>query len=225
MKEIPLTASPRAETGKGAARRARMAGYIPAVVYGPETEPMSISVGAKDLRIAMKQASASTIFALQVNGKQNKVIVREMQRDPVTSHVLHLDFHAISMAKPIHISIPIKLEGVPRGVRSEGGIMQTTMRELEVYGLPGNIPDEVTVDVADLGIGDSIHVSDIQLPDIEILSELKRTVVVISAPTVIKAAADEAEEEAVLEGAEAEAAEEGEEAPSEEGEKKKKEEK
>ncbi len=206
MKEVLLSAMTRSGTGKGPARRVRMAGGIPAVVYGPEIEPEPIAVNERDFRAVMKTATSSTIFTLDVNGKKNKVVLRDIQRDPVTSKVVHLDFHAVSMSKPINIFVPITFVGTPRGVKTDGGIMQTTMRELEISCLPSDIPEQVEVDVTDLGIGESIHVGDINIPNATIAAEKDRTVVVISAPTVVKAAATAAEEEAAEEAAAEEAA-------------------
>ncbi|MGD8921718.1 MAG: 50S ribosomal protein L25 [Candidatus Zixiibacteriota bacterium] len=228
MKEVAISATARQNRGKGPARRARRDGRIPAVVYGPEIKPMSLEIDEKDLRVALKAArgGGASIFNLDVNGQQNKVVMREIQRDPVTSKVVHVDFHAISMNKPIHISLPIHFKGLPRGVKTDGGIMQTTLREIAVSCLPSDIPDDVVVDVSDLGIGDSVHVEDIEIPNVRVLEEGDRTVVVISAPTVVKAAAVAAEgeeaEEAVAEGEEAA---EGEAEKKEEGEEEKKEKK
>lgn len=204
MKEIAIAAMARAGVGKGPARQARRDGNIPAVVYGPEIEPMSVSVPEREFRAAMKAAHSSSILTLTVDGKENRVILRELQRDPVSNKVVHLDFHAISMSKPIYVSLPIKFIGVPRGVKTDGGIMQATMREMEISCLPSDIPDQFEIDVTDLGIGDSLHVEDLSIPNVEILTPKNRTVVVISAPTVIKSEASETEEGEL---AEAEAAE------------------
>ena len=209
MKEISITARMRADRGKGSARQTRRDGYVPGVVYGPDIEPVALAVNERELRAALKSATGGSIFNLSIDGKDNKTIVREIQRDPITSRVIHVDFHAISMNKPINVAVPIKFTGTPRGVKTDGGIMQTTMRELSVSCLPTDIPDSIAIDVADLGIGDSIHVRDLDLPQVKILSEERRTIVVIAAPTVIKATA--AELEAAEEEAAAEAAAEGEE--------------
>lgn len=218
MKEIAIAATRRNESGKGSARRTRMAGEIPGIVYGPETDPISVAVNQHDFSAAMKKADAATILNLTFDGQERKVIVRDMQRDPLTSRVIHLDFHAISMDKPINVSIPIKFVGTPVGVKTDGGIMQATMRELDIYCLPINIPDDFEIDVSELGIGESIHVSELEIPNVEIASEARRTVVTIAAPTVIKAATTDEEEgeeaEEGVEGAEgeeaaAEGAEEG----------------
>ena len=205
MKEIPMTATRRDKIGKGVARRTRAAGQIPGVVYGPEIEPMPVAVEEREFRAAMKSADASTILNLNVNGKENKVLVRQVQRHPVTSKVIHVDFHAISMNKPINVQIPIHFVGTPVGVKTDGGIMQTTLREIEISCLPKDIPDHFEIDVSELGIGESIHVSNLSIPEAEILTVARRTVVTIAAPTVVKAATTgegaEAEEEAEAEGA------------------------
>ncbi len=214
MKEIAIAATARTDTGKGPARRSRRDGNIPAVVYGPEIEPMVVAVPEREFRAAMKAAHTSSILNLNVDGKENRVILRDLQRDPVTNKVVHMDFHAISMTKPINVALPISFVGTPVGVKTDGGIMQATMRELEISCLPTNIPEVFEVDVSELGIGDSIHVRDLELPDVEILTPERRTVVVISAPTVIKSEVTEGEEEGEEgeegvegEGAEGEAAE------------------
>lgn len=225
MREIVVNAELRSEAGKGAARRTRSAGRIPAIVYGPETKPISVALEERAFHTAMKGANTSSIISLQVDGKVNKVILREIQRDPVTSKIVHMDFHAISMTKPLHISIPIHFVGIPEGVKTDGGIMQSTMREVEISCLPADIPEHFEIDVSELGIGDSIHLGDLKIPKAEFLADGKRTVVVISAPTVIKETVT-AEEEGVegeegvdaAEGAEGEAAK-GDEAAAAEGDK------
>jgi large subunit ribosomal protein L25 len=207
MREVAITAVRRETGGKGPARRQRMGGNVPAIVYGPGIEPFPISLVEKDLRAAMKSSvGAGTIYNLNVEGKENKVILREMQRDPVTCRIIHLDFHAISMTKPLKVSIPIHFIGTPMGVKTEGGIMQMTMRELEISCLPTAIPEFVEVDVTNLGIGDSIHVRDLKLENITVVSPGERTLVVIAAPTIIKEAVPVAAEGEAVAAAEGEAA-------------------
>jgi large subunit ribosomal protein L25 len=213
MQEIPISVERRPEIGKGFARRARMAGKIPAVIYGPEIDPIPVAVEERSFRASMKTSTSSSILNLNLEGKETKAVVRDLQRDPITNRVVHIDFHAISMNRPINVSIPIQLNGIPLGVKVDGGIMQTTMRELEISCLPANIPDIIELDVSELSIGESIHVSDIELENVTILTELRRTVVVISAPTVIKA--DDVVEDEEAEGEEGEAVEGAEGAPAE----------
>lgn len=204
MKEVSLNVSPRESTGKGSARQSRLSGFIPGVVYGPETKPEPIKVNNLAFNAAWKNAGGgSVIFNLDRDGKKTKVLIRELQRDPITNSVIHVDFHAISMTKPIHLSIPIHLTGTPVGVKTDGGIMQTIMRELEISCLPSDIPEHLEINVEGLHIGDSVHVRDIKLEKAKIIDDPDQTIVVVSAPTVLKTAEEEAAEAA----AEAEAAE------------------
>ncbi len=197
MKEILIKAEARERVGKGSARQTRMIGNIPAVVYGPEFDSKPITLNERELNAAMKSAAGSSVlYTLDIDGKSNKVILRDLQRDPITSKIVHADFHAVSMTKSINLSIPIHFEGIPIGVKVDGGIMQTNMRELEISCLPSQIPEFIKLDVENLSIGDSIHVKDLDLEGINVLSDENRTVVVISAPTVVK--------EPVVEGAEEE---------------------
>ena len=211
MKEIVLAAETRSGVGKGPARQARRDGRIPAVVYGPESEPKAIAVDNKTLKAAIRSVSgASTLMDLELDGKITKVIMREVQRDPVTSEIIHVDFHAVSMTKPINVAIQIRVVGSAIGVKRDGGILQINMRDLEVLCLPDQIPGHIEVDVSELAIGDSIHVKDLSLPeDVNVVSDPSQTVLVIGAPTVVKA--DEPTEEAAAAEVEegAEGAEEG----------------
>ena len=212
MKEIVLAAEAREGVGKGPARQARRDGRIPAVIYGPESEPKAIAVDQRAMKAVIRAAAgSSTLMDLDVDGKKNKVIMREVQRDPVTSEIIHIDFHAVSMTKPINVAIPIQVTGTAIGVKRDGGILQTNMREIEISCLPDKIPEHIEVDVTELAIGDSIHVENLTLPsDVNVISDASRTVLVIGAPTVVKT--DEpAAEEGEAEG------EEGAEAPAEEG--------
>jgi large subunit ribosomal protein L25 len=147
MQEIPISVERRPEVGKGFARRSRMAGQIPGVVYGPEIDPVPVAVEERQFRAAMRDATSSSILNLSLDGKETKAVVRDLQRDPVTNRVLHVDFHAISMNRPINVAIPISFTGTPIGVKVDGGIMQTTMRELDISCLPADIPDEFEIDV------------------------------------------------------------------------------
>ncbi len=206
MREIPVTLQHRPGTGKGVARQARAAGLIPGVVYGPEFTPVSVTVEERAFRAAMRHATKSSILNLNLDGKETKAVVRELQRDPVSNRVLHVDFHAISMTKPIHVAIPIHFVGTPIGVKVDGGIMQTTMREIEISCLPTAIPEHLQIDVSELHIGDSIHVKNISVPGATIMVDQQRTIVVISAPTIIKAEEVTAEAAAAAEGEAAEGA-------------------
>ena len=226
MEEIKLTAERRDGVGKGVARKLRADGRIPGVIYGPETDSFPVSINTKNFAALLRsQGGTGKLIDLAVDGEDTprKVIVRELQRDPVTGAFEHVDLYQVSMKKKLNMTARIHLVGTPEGVKL-GGILQHVVRELDIACLPMDIPDRIELDVSKLEIGDSIHVSDIEVDKVDVLTNPTRTVVTVVPPTVIKVA----EEIAAAEGEEAEAAEgeavEGEAAPAEgEGEAKKEE--
>ena len=210
MKEIVLRAAPRTQSGKEYARKLRRNGFVPAVLYGPETETQHLEVEARTFLALVRGGLGENVIVNLLlddteKGKR-KVLVREVQRDPVTGDVLHVDFHQISLTKKLTIEIPIHLIGTPQGV-SDGGIMQHALRELEIECLPTAIPEKIEVDVSHLKIGDTIHVADVTVENAEILSDSKSSIVSVVPPTVFKepeVAAPTAEEEPELVGEEKE---------------------
>jgi len=216
-----LEANPREETGKGAARSLRREGRIPGILYGHGRESLPLTVDAVDLAKLVSSISVdNTLVDLEVEGESTKVLIREVQRHPFRNETLHVDFFEIAMDEKIHVDVPVVVEGVPTGVKDRGGVLDHMLREIEVYCLPSRIPERIVVDVSELDIGDAIHVGELEVPDVEILTEADRSVVAVAAPTVIEEPEEEEEEELLepeLVGAEeGEEAEPGEEAPSEE---------
>ena len=195
-----ISARTREGTGKGAARTSRREGRIPGILYGHGEESVSLSVDANELQKLVHSISIeNTIVDLDIGkGEPYKVLIREVQRHPFRDEFIHIDFFHVAMDEKIQVEIPIVLIGTPTGVKNKGGVMDHQLRELEVFCLPGNIPEKVEIDVTNLDIGDSIHVSDIQLPDVEVLTDLDRSVVAVLAPTVIEVE-EAAAEEAILE--------------------------
>ncbi|MCP4634464.1 MAG: 50S ribosomal protein L25 [candidate division Zixibacteria bacterium] len=209
MEEILIPAQERDSSGKGVARKLRAAGRIPAIFYARAQEPMAIDIEAKNFEFLMRNLGGkSLVIKLDIKGSKRMALIRDIQRDPISNEVLHADFYGIAMDQKIGFSVPINFEGIAVGVSGEGGIQQSIMRELEVSCLPANIPEEIVINVAEMSIGDSIHVRDIEQEGVEIISDPKRTIVTIIPPTVIKAAATEEEEEE--EGEAAEESEDGE---------------
>lgn len=211
MEEVKLSAERREDIGKGASRKIRRSGFIPGVLYGPEVDPFSVSVKAIELATLLRGSGrANRLIDLNINGenKSRKVIIRELQRDPVTSDPKHIDLYQVSMTKKLNLTSRVRLTGTPAGVKL-GGILQHVIRELDIACLPSDIPDRIEVDVSDLEIGDSIHVRDLAVGKVDILTNLARTIVTVVPPTVIKVeepvaeVAEEAEE--VAEAAEGEA--------------------
>jgi large subunit ribosomal protein L25 len=223
LEQIDLKAQIRKTVGNGPARTLRREGKVPAVLYGPKTETVLLSIDSKDFEQILKEASVgSVLLNLQIqNGKTStrSAMIKELQTHPVSGKFLHVDFYEIDMQKKITAKVPVVAKGHSVGVEV-GGLMQYVRRELEVLCLPTEIPEAIEVDITDLDIGDSVHLEDISLPgDIEILADTNFTVVTVLAPKVEEEVVEEEELEEGEELAEGEeAAEEGadQEAPSEE---------
>jgi large subunit ribosomal protein L25 len=208
-----LKATQRNTVGKSPARALRREGLIPAVLYGPKRETMSLTVSPMDLEKIYKDSGTEQVVLKLVieNGvTQNvTVLVKEVQTSPVTRQYLHIDFLEISLDEEIVVRVPVEVTGKSIGIE-RGGFLQLVRHELEVSCLPMDMPEKIEVDIADLDIGDAIHVEDITLDDrIKMLSEPGHTVLTVVAPTVEEEELPEEEEE-LEEGEEAEEGEEGE---------------
>lgn len=181
-----ITARKRKDTGKGAARTHRREGRIPAVLYSHGEDSVSLTIDQNEFdRLVHSISVENTIVELDVDGGRYKVLIREVQRHPFRGDFLHVDFFHVAMDEKLHVEIPIVIVGTPDGVKNKGGMLDHQLRELEVFCLPGNIPEKIEVDVSALDVGESIHVSDLNLPDIEIETDLDRTVATVLAPTVV----------------------------------------
>ena len=220
MAHVALTAQPRKETGKGAARTLRRQALIPAVFYGPEVDPVHLSLNYRDLEKLIKTGAGENVIidlAIETgeSSLSHRAMLKEIQQDPVKQTILHVDLYEISMDKKIEVEVPITLTGTPKGV-SEGGILQQVTRTLEISCLPDNIPDAFELEVTELDIGDSLHVSDLRIPqDVEVLVEEELTIATVVPPTKVEEieleVPEEEEEREEVEGeAVAETEEEGE---------------
>lgn len=127
--------------------------------------------------------------------KKFKAFIYEIQHDPISGDIIHIDLKHIDLNQKIHSSVPVHLEGAPEGVRNEGGILEHLMHKIEIFCFPADIPERITVDVTDLHLGDAVHVSDIEAANFEILSDMSSTVVHVVTPKVIKVAEEEIPEE------------------------------
>ena len=189
MAENALQIQVRADSGKGVARKLRAAGRIPGVVYGRTQAAVPISLDPTLLRRALTRSEAglNTLFRLDVEGGAGElqgkpVLVRHLQRDPVKGHYLHADLLAVDLQQKLQVSVPIHLTGKARGVEF-GGILDHSLRELELLCLPTAIPKEITVDVTALDVGASLHVRDLVLPDgVELRSDADLSVVSVVLP-------------------------------------------
>jgi large subunit ribosomal protein L25 len=203
MAVIPLPAEKRGALGKGGARKARAAGQIPAILYGHGETPVPLNVSARTFELALRQhKGGNAIVNLGVNGGEYTALVRAVQYDPVTHGIMHLDFQHISLTERIEVEVAVHLVGQPIGVKDGGGILEYITRAVKVRCLPTAIPPAIDVNVEQLNVGDSVHVRDLVVTDLELLTDLDVTIATVVAPTVI-------EEVAPAEGAVAAAAAEG----------------
>lgn len=206
MAENVLSAETRSETGKGANRRLRVSGNIPAVIYGKSRDAQSVTLDPKALETLLHKSGAglNTLIDLSVSGRTDTVLVKELQRHPVHGSYVHVDFFKVDLTQKITVSVPIHFIGKARGVEF-GGILDHPLRELEVECLPRAIPEFVEVDVSALEVGQAIHVSEVRLPE---GVEVKTDPTLPVASVVLPAAEVEATPvETVVEGEVAEGAE------------------
>jgi large subunit ribosomal protein L25 len=205
MSVVTLEAKARTGTGTGIAKKVRAAGRIPAVLYGPGEQPVTIDFSTLDfMRIYHGGHGENVLVDLKLDqGDAKKVLFREVQRDPVTEAILHVDLLHVSLSKKISVRVPVHLIGIAEGVKNDGGIMQFVMRDVEVECLPMNIPESVDIDVSAMNIQDAIHVGDLPTGDFEFTDDHARTVASVIPPTVSTATEDEDAAEAAEVAAEA----------------------
>ena len=206
MATVSFNATARDAVGKGAARTLRSKGEIPAVIYGHGREPQPLSLNARDLDKMLGHIQAeSTVIEVTVGSTTSKTLIREIQRHPIRRQILHVDFQALVAGEKVTVSIPILLQGIPEGVRLGGGVLDQTLREVEIEVDPSNIPDHVEYDVTNLVIGDAVHVSDLKVPEgVKVLDDRETSVAVVAAP---RAVIEETAAVEAVEGAEGVAAE------------------
>lgn len=207
--EIVITVEKRPEQGRGSARRMRRVGQIPAVLYGGDQPPVSISVDEHSLKELLKQeAGENTIFLLKLEGTKEELraMIREIQKDPISGHFLHIDFIRILAGQKVHVRIPVELTGDCLGVR-QGGRVDFISRELAVEILPGEMFDKFSVDLSTLDVGHHVSVADLQSvlpPSARFLEDPHRMVVVVEAPRAEAEVAVPAGEAVIAEAAEPE---------------------
>lgn len=190
--QASLQAATRTTTGKGAARTLRRQGKVPGVIYGHgrETEAVVIDTGALN-RMLIGISAGTTIVDVAVDDRPPvKALIREIQRDAVRpGDILHLDLYEVRSDEEITLEIPVRLIGVPDGVRNFGGVLDHVLRELEIEVLPSNIPEHVDLDVTELAIGHSLFVRDIQVANARVLNDPDTPICTVVAPRTEEAPA------------------------------------
>jgi large subunit ribosomal protein L25 len=162
--EATLQAEKRDGRGKNEARRLRASGKIPAVVYGVEKgKAVPIAVDPKMLlRILHSEAGVNSLIGLGLDGGNTRVLVKEYQLDPIGHKLLHADFYQVAMDKMLTVTVPILLKGEARGVKQQGGVVDFVHRDIEIEVLPGDIPENITVDISELMLNQGVRVRDVQ---------------------------------------------------------------
>ncbi len=186
MDLIELNVERRQSVGKNEARRARAIGKVPAVVYGAKKETVPIFVDSKSLTDAFRKgAGENAIYLLKLAGTEQArhAMIKDLVRDPVSRKLLHVDFLRVMMDVKVRVSVLLELQGVPAGVKQEGGILDFVTREIEIECLPGEIPSRIPVDVTGIEMGESLRVGQITAPaGIRILEDADRVIAHVAHP-------------------------------------------
>lgn len=187
----------REEFGKNASRRMRSEGKVPAVFYGPKIENASLVFEKKDFFSILKsETGENTIIKISYDSETKDAMIKELQRDPVTDELLHIDLIQISMDKAIRVAVPITLMGEAVGVKTEGGFVDFVTREVELECLPKDIPEQIEIDISDLHLHQALKVEGIPVPkEVKLISDPETMVVLIQAPTKEEIEVEEVEEE------------------------------
>jgi large subunit ribosomal protein L25 len=197
--QVKLKAEKRTVVGRNAIKKIKAKGLVPGVIYGSQAEPVALQVEARALTNVLAHAlSEHVLVELEIaDGSQSTnrlALIQEVQHHPLRPELLHVDFHAVSATEKITSEVPIEAVGDPVGVRTFGGLLEYSLRTLEVECFPQDLPEIVRIDVTNLNIGESFHVRDIPLPSgVEALTDADLTVVSVVASRVGEEVAETAE--------------------------------
>src|SRR5215471_3952861 len=187
-KQVKLSASRRTGMGRTAVRKIKAQGAVPAIIYGGKEKSEALQVSKRDIAAIFSHASGENILVeLEIEGEKSGrlALVQEVQHSPVGGDILHIDFHAVSMDEMLEAEVPLEPTGTAEGVKTFGGLLEQSLRTLEIECLPKDLPDVITVDVSHLNIGDAIHVREIALPEgVKTRISPELTVFSVVAPTV-----------------------------------------
>jgi large subunit ribosomal protein L25 len=215
IKDITINAAAREGFGKSEARRLRKQGMIPIAVYGEGKDASAVAINAKEIaNILRSDTGHNTIFKLALpngDGEPATVIIKDWQVDPVKGRLLHADLMRLSMTEVTHVRVAIETAGEPVGVKLEGGILDLQMREIEVECLPGDIPENLQIDVSNLNIGDHVTVADLiyDREKIKVIADEHQVVAGVLAPRLAEEAAPVAAEDETAAGGEPEVIKKG----------------
>lgn len=188
MKEVSLSVDIREGAGTRQSNKLRKAGFIPAIVYGgKKSQPLKIS-RSDWLKFIHEHKGENVIIDLKIAGdakksKENTVMIKDIQYDPVSEEMIHIDFNRISLTKAISVKVPVEVKGEAVGVKLDGGLLEHILWELEVECLPKDMPKSIEVDVSNLKIGDTIHIKDIKFPEtVKVKHDLEAIVLSVAPP-------------------------------------------
>jgi large subunit ribosomal protein L25 len=199
MEKHSIEAELRTKTGKGVARKIRRNGLITGVVYGRGNDPRSIKVDPLDIEKLLLSNAIFDLTFVGEDGEAATVIIKDYQKDVIKQNLLHVDFQFISMDEKITVFVPMHLEGEAVGVR-DGGVLQQLLREIEINALPAEIPEEITIDISELEVGESLSVVDLELLDgIDLVTDSDEVIVTVVTPTELIEEDEDEEEEEFLE--------------------------
>jgi large subunit ribosomal protein L25 len=222
IKNIVVEASERSDLGKNASRRLRKDGGVPGVVYGLDRPPFSVGVGARKIEEVLGlETGRNTIFTLSLTGQDRSraVMIKALQRDPVTERLVHVDFVRVDLARTVRVNVPVRLIGIAEGVKSDGGLLEFMHREVEVECLPSDIPEHLDLDVTALRLNQHLSVKDLPITErVTVLDDPEAVVCVVAVP---KEEAAPVVEEVAEVAAEPEVIKKGKETPGEEADAKK----
>lgn len=172
MSNLAISAEVRTETGKEKAKKLRKDGRFPAIVYGMDNEPVSLTLDTRETELLLQHTHGEKVLVdLTYGGKTDKVFVRNIQREPVKSKLLHVDFYRVDMDKEMETRVPVIHIGTPKGVK-EGGLLETVIRQISIRCKPGDVPPHLEADVTELEIGHAFHVSDLPaIPNVQFLTD------------------------------------------------------
>jgi large subunit ribosomal protein L25 len=185
-KQIKLAAQTRTGLGRSAVTKLKQQGLVPAVIYGAKQAPEHLQLSAREVDNVLSHATGEHLLVeLEIGGTNRLALIQEVQHHPLKRTVVHVDFHAVSANEKLTAEIPVETIGEATGVKNFGGLLELSLHALEVECLPQDLPDLLRVDVSALGIGDAIHVRDLQLPaGVTAKADADLAVVRVSAPTV-----------------------------------------
>lgn len=196
MKSVLLNAFGRSQIGRGEVKKLRTAGRVPATIYGRQTKPLNLELVGKELEDLIHHSHSENILVdLAVDQAKHLALVQEVQHHPLSGKVLHVDFHEVSPTEKVTIMVPVESIGEAAGVKTGGGVLEHVLHKIKVRALPGDLPEQIVVDVSALEVGKSIHLGDLKAPvGVEILGDKKVTVISVAMPkTEAEVAAETAE--------------------------------